>query len=125
MWDFRRKGWTFRSGGDSADAASGSGLFKSTDGGATWKDWTKRAQRAARQALGPRRGVRGAVKARRRVRVHRSRDPEDGALPLRRRRQDLAGSCDRSNWMVWRPFYFANLIVDPKDENKIYKPDLC
>jgi hypothetical protein len=26
--------------------------------------------------------------------------------------------------MVWRPFYFANLIVDPKNENKIYKPDL-
>ena len=25
--------------------------------------------------------------------------------------------------MVWRPFYFANLIVDPKDENKIFKPD--
>jgi photosystem II stability/assembly factor-like uncharacterized protein len=31
---------------------------------------------------------------------------------------------DRSQNMVWRPFYFANLIVDPKDENKIYKPDL-
>ena len=29
MWDFRRQGWTFRSGGP------GSGLFKSTDGGAT------------------------------------------------------------------------------------------
>ncbi len=26
--------------------------------------------------------------------------------------------------MIWRPFYFANLIVDPKDPNKIYKPDL-
>jgi photosystem II stability/assembly factor-like uncharacterized protein len=26
--------------------------------------------------------------------------------------------------MVWRPFYFASLVVDPKDENKIYKPDL-
>src|ERR1041384_4898166 len=25
--------------------------------------------------------------------------------------------------MIWRPFYFANLIVDPKNENKIYKPD--
>ena len=36
MWDFRRKGWTFRSGGDGEDAPSGSGLFKSTDGGATW-----------------------------------------------------------------------------------------
>src|SRR5437588_10762631 len=31
---------------------------------------------------------------------------------------------DRSNWMVWRPFYFANLIVDPKNANKVYKPDL-
>jgi photosystem II stability/assembly factor-like uncharacterized protein len=36
MWDFRRKGWTFRSGGDGPAAFSGSGLFKSTDGGATW-----------------------------------------------------------------------------------------
>src|SRR2546425_5234514 len=36
MWDFRRKGWTFRSGGDGPDAPSGSGLFKSTDGGASW-----------------------------------------------------------------------------------------
>ena len=30
---------------------------------------------------------------------------------------------DRSQGMVWRPFYFANLIVDPNNENKIYKPD--
>src|SRR6202044_1098267 len=28
---------------------------------------------------------------------------------------------DRSQMMVWRPFYFSNLIVDPKDENKVYK----
>src|SRR5271154_5658920 len=38
MWDFRRKGWTFRSGGDSPTAPSGSGLFTSNDGGATWTD---------------------------------------------------------------------------------------
>src|SRR5205814_4494234 len=36
MWDFRRQGWTFRSGGDGPDAVSGSGLFKSTDAGASW-----------------------------------------------------------------------------------------
>ena len=30
---------------------------------------------------------------------------------------------DASRFMIWRPFYFANLIVDPKDENKIFKPD--
>ena len=38
LWDFRRRGWTFRSGGDSATAPSASGLFKSTDGGATWTE---------------------------------------------------------------------------------------
>ena len=29
---------------------------------------------------------------------------------------------DRSQMMIWRPFYFSNLIVDPKDPDKIYKP---
>src|SRR6266567_954915 len=38
LWDFRRKGWTFRSGGDGPKASSGSGLFKSTDGGASWTE---------------------------------------------------------------------------------------
>src|SRR5262249_19700788 len=38
MWDFRRKGWTFRSGGESPDSPSGSGLFKSIDGGASWTE---------------------------------------------------------------------------------------
>ncbi|HEY6107694.1 MAG TPA: hypothetical protein VIV56_02205, partial [Gemmatimonadales bacterium] len=25
--------------------------------------------------------------------------------------------------MIWRPFYFASLTVDPRDENRVYKPD--
>ena len=40
LWDFRRKGWTFRSGGDGPDAPSGSGLFRSNDGGKTWNEIT-------------------------------------------------------------------------------------
>src|SRR5258708_16087571 len=35
MWDFRRKGWTFRSGGANAAAARDSGVFQNTDGAAT------------------------------------------------------------------------------------------
>src|SRR5947209_12625044 len=35
MWDFRRKGWEYRSGGDGPDKPSASGLFRSTDGGNT------------------------------------------------------------------------------------------
>src|SRR5579885_1665527 len=34
LWDFRREGWTFRSGGP------GSGLYKSTDGGDHWTELT-------------------------------------------------------------------------------------
>ena len=48
--------------------------------------------------------------------------PKDGLY-----RSDDSGhtwtAADRSAYMIWRPFYFANLIVDPKDENKIYKTD--
>src|SRR5262250_1707182 len=40
MWDFRRKGWTFRSGGDGPNAFSGGGLFKSTNGGTSWIELT-------------------------------------------------------------------------------------
>src|SRR5207247_11452215 len=40
LWDFRRKGWTFRSGGDGPNAPSGGGLFRSNDGGNTWNEIT-------------------------------------------------------------------------------------
>src|SRR5882762_764229 len=44
MWDFRRKGWTFRSGGENPTAPSGSGFFQTADGGTTWM---KRAPRGS------------------------------------------------------------------------------
>jgi photosystem II stability/assembly factor-like uncharacterized protein len=40
LWDFRRKGWEFRSGGNGPDQPSGSGLFRSADGGTTWTELT-------------------------------------------------------------------------------------
>ena len=109
MWDFRRKGWTFRSGGDGADAPSGSGLFKSTDGGATW---TELDATRARRAFPPKPWGRIAVavapvEAERRLRLRRGGRPEERALPLRRRRRDLAGRWTAARCMVWRPFYFA------------------
>ncbi len=123
MWDFRRTGWTFRSGGEGPDAPSGSGLFRSTDGGATWvplddksakglpvKPWGRVAVTVAPskpnvvyafiEAVPPLNGL------------YRS---DDGGKTWELR--------DRSQNMTWRPFYFANLIVDPKNENRIYKPD--
>ncbi len=123
MWDFRRKGWTFRSGGDSAGAPSGSGLFKSTDGGATWSDLNAKsnpglpAKPWGRIAVSTAPSKPGVVYA-----FVEAEPPKNGLY-----RSDDGGNTwqalDRSQNMVWRPFYFANLIVDPKDENRIYKPD--
>jgi photosystem II stability/assembly factor-like uncharacterized protein len=116
MWDFRRKGWTFRSGGP------GSGLFKSTDSGAHWsevndgnakglpaKPWGRVAVQVAPSKP---QVVYANIEAEKRG-LYRS---DDGGATW--------AKLDASNYMVWRPFYFGNLIVDPKDENKIFKPDL-
>src|SRR5436190_15101830 len=43
MWDFRRKGWEYRSGGDGPEKPSASGLFRSADGGNTWTEVTPEA----------------------------------------------------------------------------------
>jgi photosystem II stability/assembly factor-like uncharacterized protein len=122
MWDFRRKGWTFRSGGENSTAASGSGLFMSSDGGATWNDLDEKSSkglpakpwgRVAVTVAPSKPGVVYALIEANRSALFRS---DDGGKTWK--------EGDRSNWMVWRPFYFGNLIVDPKNENKIYKPDL-
>jgi photosystem II stability/assembly factor-like uncharacterized protein len=121
MWDFRRKGWTFRSGGEGANAFSGSGLFKSTDGG---KSWTELDEKNAK-GLPPKPWGRIAVavapsKPAVVYATIEAEIPRDGLY-----RSDDGGktwtALDRSQNMIWRPFYFANLTIDPKDENKVYK----
>jgi photosystem II stability/assembly factor-like uncharacterized protein len=121
LWDFRRKGWAFRSGGDNATAPSGSGLFMTTDGGANWVDLDEKSAKG----LPPKPWGRIAVTiapSNPSV-VYALVESPDSALY----RSDDGGKSwerrDASQMMVWRPFYFANLIVDPKDENKVYKPD--
>lgn len=123
MWDFRRKGWTFRSGGDSASAFSGSGLFKTVDGGATWTELTSETAKGLPVKPWGRVAVTVAPSKPNVVYAFIEAVPPLNGLY----RSDDAGktwkAMDRSQNMVWRPFYFANLIVDPKNENKIYKPD--
>lgn len=121
MWDFRRKGWTFRSGGENETAPSGSGLFKSTDGGATWTELNE--QSAKGLPAKPWGRVAVAVAPSKPNVVYAFVEavmPKNGLY-----RSDDGGQTwsllDRSQMMIWRPFYFANLIVDPKDENKLFK----
>jgi photosystem II stability/assembly factor-like uncharacterized protein len=116
MWDFRRQGWTFRSGGP------GSGVFKSTDGGEHWTEIND--TNAKGLPAKPWGRVAIAVAPSKPQVVYANIEADKRGLY----RSDDGGQTwtkhDASNYMVWRPFYFGNLIVDPKDENKIFKPDL-
>jgi photosystem II stability/assembly factor-like uncharacterized protein len=117
LWDFRRKGWTFRSGGEGPDAASGSALYRSADGGKTWAELTqglpKKPWGRVEVAVAP-------SDAKIVYTFVESIDPAlyrsaDGGATWEKR--------DKSQSMVWRPFYFARLIVDPTNPDRVFKPN--
>ena len=120
LWDFRRQGWTFRSGGNGPNAPSGSDLLKSTDGGQSWTSLEKTAKGLPAKPWGR---IATAVAASQPNTVYAFIESVDSALY----RSDDAGATwtrlDSSQFMNWRPFYFANLIVDPKNPNRIFKTD--
>jgi photosystem II stability/assembly factor-like uncharacterized protein len=112
MWSFRRAPHFFRSGG------KGSGLWKSTDGGETWRKIEKGlpAEEKGRIAV--------VVAPSRPSVVYSLIESSDTALY---RSDDLGESWERVNSsfnVQVRPFYFAHLAVDPTDHNRIYKPGL-
>jgi photosystem II stability/assembly factor-like uncharacterized protein len=122
MWDFRRRGWTSRSGGDGPTASSGSSLQRTTDGGKTWTALTKDAN----QGLPP--GPWGRIEV-----AYAPSDPKIVYAFIESKDSALFASSDggatwqerdKSRNMVWRPFYFARLIVDPLQPNRVFKPNL-
>jgi photosystem II stability/assembly factor-like uncharacterized protein len=111
LWDFRRKGWTFRSGGDGPKAPSGSGLYRSVDGGATWTE------------LAPGKGTGLPSKPYGRIALaFAPSEPKTVYAFVESTDSGLMISHD-GGAMVWRPFYFANLIVDPRDAKRVFKTD--
>ncbi len=122
MWDFRRKGWTFRSGGDGPTPPAAAGCSRPPT--AAPLDRTER-QSAKGLPSKPWGRVAVAVAPSKSSVVYafiEAEPPKNGLY-----RSDDGGmtwqALDRSQNMVWRPFYFANLIVDPNDQNKVYKTD--
>src|SRR5437762_6147482 len=115
LWDFRRQGWTFRSGGP------GSGLYQSTDAGEHWTELHGSNSKGLPEKPWGRVAV--AVAPSKPQVVYANIESAKSALY----RSDDGGKnwtrLDSSRFLIWRPFYFGNLIVDPKNENKIFKPD--
>jgi photosystem II stability/assembly factor-like uncharacterized protein len=118
-WDFRRKGWTFRSGGEGPDAPSGSRLMESFDGGRSWSDMSAETRKGLpKQPWGRIEAVFAPSNPKQIYAVVENVRPalfvsEDGGKTFEER--------DRSQGMVWRPFYFSKIVVDPKNDQRLFK----
>ena len=121
LWDFRRKGWTFRSGGESPTATSASALMVTRDGGQTWTEVTPENNKGFAQKPYGRIAVNVAPSDSKRV--YAFVESPQSALYV----SDDGGATwearDRSQWMVWRPFYFARMTVDPTNADRVFKDD--
>ena len=121
LWDFRRQGWTFRSGGYGPKALSGSALYRSNDAGKTWTEETPTANKGLPPKPYGRIALAYAASDARTV--YAFVESTDSALLTSHDGGATWEKGDKSQWMVWRPFYFANLIVDPKNAQRVYKTD--
>lgn len=109
-WQFRRKPFSFNSGG------TGSGLYKSSDGGKTWKEITN--------GLPPKPFGRIAM-------TLAPSDPKQMIAIVENKTTGLYISQDGGEtWkqqsatmnIVARPFYFSTIQIDPKDPKRVYRP---
>ena len=118
-WDFRRKPYEYRSGGDGPDKPSGSRFAESRDGGRTWTYLTAENRKGLPAFPWGRTEIAFAPSNPKQIYafIENPRSAlyvsDNGGLTWEER--------DRSQGMVWRPFYFARIVVDPKDPNRLFK----
>ena len=118
-WDYRRKPYEFRSGGNGPDAPSGSRFAESFDGGRSWTYLDDSSRKGLPKQPYGRLEISFAPSDPKRVYafIENVRPAlfvsEDGGKTWEER--------DRSQGMVWRPFYFARIVVDPKDKDRLFK----
>src|SRR5258705_3727779 len=123
MWDFRRRGWTFRSGGDSATAPSASGLFKSTDAGATWTELMSPSSAVLPPQPWGRVAVTVAPSKPDVVYAFIEAVPPQNALYRSENGGEAWERLDPSQKKVWRPVFLPELLVDPRGPGRVHKND--
>ncbi len=115
MWEFRRTGWSFESGGEE------SALYKSTDGGASWNKIHngfpegKLGRLAIAVAPSDSKILYTVIEA--------EKDEKKGLY----RSDDSGASWKQLNndfGITVRPFYFSRIVVDPKNPDVVVKGGL-
>lgn len=107
MWHFERKPWTFTSGSEKG------GIFKSIDGGQTWKRLTK-----GLPSLMGRIGVKVAPSNPEVVYV--IAETKEGTLFRSEDKGESFQTVSRQANIVSRGFYYTDLRVDPQNEDRVY-----
>ncbi|MGB1729897.1 MAG: WD40/YVTN/BNR-like repeat-containing protein [Crocinitomicaceae bacterium] len=115
MWEFRRTAWSFDSGGEN------SALYKSEDGGETWN---KIHNGFPKGKLG-RMGIAIAPSNPDVVyTVIEAESKKDKGLYKSIDQGETWNQMNNDFGITVRPFYFSRIVVDPKNENVIYKGGL-
>ena len=115
MWQFRRTGWSFNSGGES------SGLYKSTDGGATWNKIKnglpegKLGRIAVAMAPSDHQILYAVIETGEKD-TNGLWKSEDGGNSWKHLNNDFG--------LTVRPFYFSRITIDPKNPDIIVKAGL-
>ncbi len=107
MWKFQRKPWTFVSGSDKG------GVFRSVDGGLTWKKLTKGLPKMVGRV-----GL--AVAASNTDVVYAIFESKTGTLFRSDDKGENFRQVSKAQNIVARGFYYTTVTVDPTDENKVY-----
>ncbi len=109
-WEFRRYPYAFNSGGN------GSGIYKSLDGGKTWKEVTN--------------GLPSKPFGRVALALAPSAPTNLFAIVESNNTGLYISSDGGEHWkqqsapmnVVARPFYFSTIVIDPKDAKRVYRP---
>ncbi|HUI42201.1 MAG TPA: hypothetical protein VL523_09540 [Terriglobia bacterium] len=109
MWHFRRYPWTLEDGGDST------GLYRSTDGGETWKKLTEGLPNK-----GPLGRIAVAIAPSNPSHVYALIGAKHGMLWQSMDRGDHWREVSDNHALDVRPFYFSRFTVSPANENKLY-----
>jgi photosystem II stability/assembly factor-like uncharacterized protein len=112
LWEVRRTPWILNSGGP------GSGVYRSTDAGATWK-------RLDEHGLphGPYGRV-GLAVAANSERVYALIEAKDGGLYRSDDGGDTWDLVNGSHGLLQRPWYYMHVVADPQDPNTVYVADV-
>lgn len=111
MWEHRRNPWFFKSGGP------GSGLFISYDGGTTWKE-KKEDSGLPKGELG-RMGIAIAASQPSRVYAFIEKKGKNALYRSENGGENWQKISEDEN-IGNRPFYYAEIYVDPQNENRVY-----